>query len=184
MSMIPNIRAEYTMPLFPNTKEGKQMIKDKEPNGYYQGLLSDEDAEYLAGYDYAIEQMLASLIYNISDYFDELVEDEIISEESLDLVEELAGDFVDGELDEEGKRLELSEIKDPMARLIFTVFRAVFDWAEMERDELGTSMIESMGEEEYQKCRERLADGYKNAIVRQCENWAKQRAEQSESDAE
>ena len=181
--MIPNIRAKYTEPLFPNTKEGQQMAESKEPNGYYQGLLSDEDAEYLAGYDYAVEQMLQSVIYNLADSLEELVEDEILDQDAIDEVEEKAGEFFDKAMD--GKALDvLDYVENPQARLVFEVFRVIFDWAEMERDELGTSMIETMGEEEYQKCRERLAEGYKNAVVRQCERWTEQRTEQSESGTE
>lgn len=179
MSLIPDIRSKEIKPLYPNTAEGQKMLKEKPENGYYQGYLNDEDANYLAGYDYAVEEMLAGVIFNISDALYEVSEDyeDDELEKATEELESVANEFLDKKLSNSNEDFDLASVKNPKARLILSVFNEIFNWAEMERDELGTSLIESMGKEEYKVCRERCMNGYKNAVMKQCEAWEKQRAE-------
>lgn len=98
-------------------------IPDCRTDEYYnEKYLKDKDAEFIRGFDYAVENML-NIFNNLDVYPD---------------VEELLDD----------KKAILKEGKAELVR------DALEEWVEMARDEVITSMIESMDETEYQRIKE------------------------------
>ena len=161
MSYIPDIRNPIEEPLYKNTKGGQEEVNTE--NDYYQGILSEEDANYLAGFDYAVEDVLEGFLFNLEMYLDDLEEcgfDDI----RLGNFDRHFKEFIEKE--RSGEPLDLDTIKDTQIRLIFTLFRKFHNYAEMSRDEMGTSMIDSMSDEQYEECKKKYKDGYKNALLR------------------
>lgn len=151
MSYIPNIREIIKKPL---TSLGKE-----EENGYYQGYLDDQRAEFLAGYDYAVEEIFTNFFYNLDVYLDRLDEcgfDDV----RLDKFSKVFEDF------QENEEFDIENVQDTSVRLLLTLIECFQDWAEMERDEVGVSLIESMSDEEYEECVEKYKAGYKNTLVK------------------
>lgn len=161
MSYIPDIRNPKIETLYKNT-EGAKDIDGKE-NPYFQGYLDDKSAEFLAGYDWAIEKIFDSFFYNLDIYADEL--DEVgFDDVRIKNFDKFYVDFLEKEYTD--SPIEIDSIKDSKIALILAIYRAFKDYAEGERDELGVSMIESMSEADYKASRERYKAGYKNAVLR------------------
>ena len=159
MSYIPDIRAEIEEPLYKGTKGS---FEPRE-NPYYQGLLNEEGANYVVGFDYAVEQVAEDFLYNLNLYQDELEEcgfDDV----RLNKFEGHFSDFLEREFTD--APLDLDTITDTQIRLILTLFRAFSDYSEMVRDEIGVSLIEGMTEEEQEQCRAKFKEGYKNYLLR------------------
>ena len=91
---------------------------------YNQKYLDEQDATFLKGYDYAVEQ-IRNLFSNLE-----------AEPELEELLDDAKAVIMDG--------------KAEIAR------DAIDDWAEMERDELITSMIDCYDEEKYQQIKERV----------------------------
>ena len=120
MSYIPNVREKMTTPL-----TAKSVSK---PNAYWQGYLNDEDAEFVAGFDWAIT-IVARLFFDNLDIYEGGTPDIGVEDINLSLPEYFE--------------------KHPDK---LNVFRScLFDYAEAERNELVVSMLDDMGEEEYNK---------------------------------
>lgn len=95
----------------------------REDEYYNQKYLNAADKEFIKGYDYAVESVLDSFFYNLDSYNFE----------------------VDGEDIDIGRFLENHEaIKDKFVDCMKIHF-------ESDRDEMITSMIDHMNEEEYNK---------------------------------
>ena len=151
MSYIPDIRDKYE-PDF----TGNKTDAEKQENAYYQGYLNEKDAEYLAGFDYAVEDTLESFCCNLDIYADELEACGF----DLEAFNATFNDFIEKEYSDEPMN------EDTPTQIALTLFRAFQHYAEMERDEMGTSLIENMSESEYDECREKCKAGYKNALLR------------------
>ena len=161
MSIIPNIRDKFVKPLFENTKVGKEMLENPEPNAYYQGNLDEESASYIAGYDHVVEEVLPNFFQNLIMYLDQFEEcgfdDQRVSALNNHLTEFLALEKTDTPLD-------LDTISDSQIRLVLTIIRTFWSYAEMERNDIGTSFIESMSDEERAECQDKCKAGYKNFL--------------------
>ena len=163
MSNIADIREPFVKPLFENTKEGKKMIENPERNYYYQGYLDEEGANYIAGYDYAVEQTFTNFLYNLNIWLDDFEEcgfDDI----RMDKFNKQFQEFVERESTD--NPMDLESVKDCSVKLILTLYRRFQEYAEMERDEVGVGLINSMSDEEKEQCRRLYEDGYKNLLLR------------------
>ena len=155
MSYIPDIRDKYEPDFKGNTPES-----ERQENAYYQGYLNDKDAEYIAGYDYAVDDVFESFFYNIDIYADDIEECDV----DFEAFEHYFSEFIAREYTDEP--LDLDEVGDTHIRLMLTMFRSFQHYAEMERDEMGTGLIENMEESEYDECRKNCKNGYKNVLLR------------------
>ena len=131
-----------------------------ENNNYYQGYLNDSDAEYIAGYDYAVEDIFEEFMYNLDVYTNDFRDLGV----DLDAFNNTFKDFIEKEYTDDA--IDLKDISDTQIRLILTLFRTFQDYAEMKRDDMGASLIESMSDAEFEECKQRYKDGYKNVILR------------------
>lgn len=101
---------------------------------YNEDFLNETDSEFVKGFDWAIEQMKNLFEGNLDVY-----------EEELNYVPD------EGEAEEDevySKREDLFEIVSDNAGFLANM---IDDWMEMERDELITSIIDHMDEDEYEK---------------------------------
>lgn len=109
---------------------------------YNQKYLQGADKEFVRGYDWCTETAVDNFFNNLDVYFDSdshlihMLNERIPEEEEYEI------EFTFGEIASEKRTVET------YADLI----RAnILDWIEMERNELITSMIDNMDEEEYNK---------------------------------
>lgn len=119
------------------------IILDCRTDEYYnQKYLSEKDAEFLKGYDFALE-LLRPLFSNLEAYYREFeFEDEDVNLARF--------------LDKHGK------IRDKLEE-------AVADWHENERDMLVTSMIDHMGEAEYKEAKKEIDGGVREPYFKEKE---------------
>ena len=163
MSKIPDIRAKVEEPLYKTTKAGIEMITHPQDNPYYQGNLDEEGANYLAGFDYVVEELLDNFLINLNVYQDDL--DECgFDDQRLKAFDRHYAEFIEREFTE--TPLDLDTIDDNSIKLILTLVRCFKHWAEMDRDEQGTSLIESMDESKLEECTKKCKAGYKNLLLR------------------
>lgn len=141
MSYIPDTRRTYSK-LYGKTKE----------NSYYEGYLNDKDAEYVAGFDWVTDLVLRNLFHegNAEDVYDILVE----NVENISKNEKLIVDL---------KTLPNDDRKDIVKAIKFLVL----DHIEMDRDELITSMIDNMDDDEFAKLKEAYNNGRRNSVLKQ-----------------
>lgn len=127
------------------------MFPDTRTDDYYnEDFLQQADAEFVRGFDWAIEFVLDNLFNNL----DVAIQDEVVIRfMEKDLPKDMRGNtytpifrFLQG--------------GEPEERTITTyadMIRAnVLEYAEMERDELITSMIDNMDEDVYQAVRNKV----------------------------
>lgn len=98
---------------------------------YNQKYLNDQDAEFVAGYDWC-------RIHSIENFFD-----------NIDIYET---EFEDNKEVRFYELLEDDTIREKLKA-------AMVHYSEMERDELITSMIENMNDEEFEKIKEEIDEG-------------------------
>ena len=100
----------------------------REDEAYNEKYLNHDDKEYIKGYDYAVDDILDSFFDNITDFdFD-------IEDEDIDLGKIFAN-------------------HEPILNRLKEVMKEFF---ESERDEMITSMIDHMDDEEYDKIKEKV----------------------------
>jgi len=139
------------------------MREKEEGSYYYQGYLDEQSANYLAGYDYAMEDTIDSFFYNLEIYLDEL-EECGFDDQRLKAFEKHYTEF--RQLEGTNDPIDLNTIEDSQIKLVLTLIRGLIDYAEMERDEIGTSLIDSMSDEELKKTVDDYNKGYKNLVLR------------------
>lgn len=143
MSYIRDARNKYEED-FSNTGE-------KKPNPYYEGYLNQTDKKYLSGFDWAAVSA-ENFFANIESYADDLPDDidfdfnKINSNIILSATEPTAE-----ELAKQSKETQL----------MYWFMNSILAHIESDRDELVTSMLENMDDEEYQK---NYDDFWKNNI--------------------
>lgn len=153
MSYIPPIRERQIESVYAGTK-GSNGLKE---NGYWQGFLNDDDTRFLQGYDWASEQTLRNFFYNLDTYADDLARAFGIDEIDLGSDDAIAVIFNDKDMDDYSDE-EWNAI--PVHTRVMAVIKACLEhWMEMDRDELGTSMIDSMSETEYEQIRADVLSG-------------------------
>ena len=108
---------------------------------YNEDFLSHKDKEFIAGFDYCLEQIKNLIENNLDTYEDELT----------DTAEDL-GEFVP-EDEVFSTRDDLFEIIEENRELLSTI---ISHWTEMDRDELIVSMLENMDEAEFNKNRNHI----------------------------
>lgn len=106
---------------------------------YNRDFLNSADAEFMNGFDYAVEQIRNLIENNLDVYETELTE--VLDEDVKPLEDEIFA-----------TREDLFEIVEENKELLATI---VMDWAERESDQMVTSMIDGMDEEEYKSIREK-----------------------------
>lgn len=163
MSHIPDIRNPIDEPLYKNT-QGSYEPKE---NAYYQGYLNDRDAEFLAGYDYCIETVIRNFFYNLDLNMDEM-EEGGYDYQRLHRFNEHYSEYLKSI--DEGKEFDLESISDSNIRLLISIIDSLFDYAECDRDEIGTSMIDNMSDDEYDEAVEKYKAGYRNILVKEPKN--------------
>lgn len=141
MSYIPDTRRTYSK-LYGKTKE----------NSYYEGYLNDTDAEYVAGFDWVTDLVLRNFFHegNAEDVYDILVDNVANISENEELITYL-------------ENLSSDERKNIVKAIKFLVL----DHIEMDRDELITSMIDSMDDDELAKLKEAYNNGRRNSVLKQ-----------------
>lgn len=156
--ILPDIRNKVVEPLYANTKGGKE--EDKE-NAYYQGYLNDRDAEFITGYDWFVEQLLSSFIYSMAD---RLNDEDLLTNKQYRELTEIIPLFVESFKNDQDFDFD-ENINDNTVRVILESITSIMIDAELERDELGVSFIDNMDDEEYDECKKKYEDGYKNAVL-------------------
>ena len=173
MSRIPDVRNPFEEELYQNTKGAHS---EPQPNAYYQGLLNEQDASQLFGFDYAIDTTVRNFFFNLDISMDDLEECGFdynrlhrFNEHYVDYLKAL----------DDGDDFDFESITDTQIRLLLIVIDGQFEYAESERDMLGTSLIDSMDDEEYAECTDKYKAGYKNILLRaEEEQRAEEKAEQ------
>ena len=115
---------------------------------YNEKYLNERDKEFIAGFDWAIENAVDNFFYNnfekgLDDH--EFVGHTMVEELPDSLKKEIEVEFEDSH--KEVRKIET--IAD-------YVRSKILDWCEYERDNLITSMIDNMDEKEYKSIKERV----------------------------
>lgn len=128
-------------------------IPDCRRDEYYnQKYLTEKNAEFIRGFDWCTENAMDVFFDNMEEFFDSdsylmhILKEEIPEEEHEEY--EWVNSF--GDKTEE-KRVVKTYLDAIRAQLL--------DWVESERDELITSMIDSMDEDEYNSIKEKVDNG-------------------------
>ena len=119
---------------------------ETEPNPYYQEYLSKDDDTFLDGYDWAINEEMDSFFGNMDAYEDDLADILGIEPEEGENIP------IDYELLSKEEPAE-EDIKNASreTKLLLWAKQNLLNWMEMSRNELVTSMIDGMDEEEYRQ---------------------------------
>ena len=113
--------------------------KTEEPNPYYQEYLNKDDDNFLDGYDWATEEEIVGFFNNLDVFLDDLDNDILFDPEKLD--ENL---LAAEEVTDEDKKAASKE-----TRFMLWLKESLLQYMELSRDELVTSMIDAMEDEEY-----------------------------------
>jgi len=163
MSSFADIRNPRVENLFKGTT-GAKALEGDDKNLYYQGYLNDADAHYLCGYDYAVEEVLTNAFYNLENKLDDL-EECGFDQQRLTNFERHYSDYLKS-LEEGERDFDFESVSDHQIRLLLIVIDSVLDYAEMQRDEMGCSMIDSLDDSEREEIRDKVDKGYKNPLIR------------------
>lgn len=159
MSYIPNIRKKY--------KVGFSGEEDRsEINPYWHGFLNDKDYDAMLTYDFAAntvenffenldiyQEVFSDIIKRYAEVHGESTETAIYDESEQDVVNTPVFNKP-GELsDEDIKSVSLQ------ALLARTMYECMMEWLDMQRNELGVSMIDEMSEEEFEKIKHAVLSG-------------------------
>lgn len=133
MSYIPSVRCK------------EQDIYGKvSDNAYWQGYLGEEDANFVAGYDYAVA-------VNIDCFFD-----------NIDFMGNVEGDNV---ISADDINLSLGRLLEKRPEMLDDLKQAVFQWMEAERDHLVVGMLDDTDEKEYAERKAKADSGdYANVL--------------------
>lgn len=129
-------------------------IPDCRTDEYYnQKYLNEKDSEFIRGFDWCAEMAMDNFFNNIEDFFsnDSYVMHTLNTE--IPEVDHEKYDWSNSFIEED---TEIRVIKTYLDRLRASMIY----WVENHRDELITSMIDGMDEDEYNKIREKVdSDG-------------------------
>lgn len=163
MTFIPDVR---------NKKKITPFGKTDMENGYWHGYLDNKDLEFMTGYDYCAEMVVSNFFNNLGVFSTDikdalslfnLSEGNNEDEEDISEIEEFF-ENIDNKVLLTTKSLdEFSDneiaVMDKYTRLFKTIKDCLLNWIELERDELGVSMIEGMDEKEYKRIKEAVDKG-------------------------
>lgn len=162
MSYIPNIRQKYDNGRFGNC-EGKKNV-----NSYWQGFLSDEGVQVLEVYD-IVENIVENFFENLDVYredIDEAIrdyEEETGKMATLSFTEKTENDVVKmGPFDKASRMVATTKNYATItARTVFVraMFECMMHWMEINRDEIGVSILDGMPEDVYEKTVDKVLSG-------------------------
>ena len=159
MSYIPDCREKYL-------KDIKKSVlpvtaREGQINPYWYGLLKGDDREFLKGYDWNTMHAVNSLFDNLDVYSEYLEEVGINCDEiDEDIVNGAVGTLNENlaEVTDQRKVWTLDDFSEEelgkmsmSTKLMLTIKHIVSDWIEQSRDELVSSMVESMDDKEHAK---------------------------------
>lgn len=118
------------------------------PNPYYEGFLNEEDKDEIDGYDYLADNVVDSFFFNM-DIHDRIMD--AFKDAGLDL------DKVDHSVlisrrdaSDEITQKEWDKL-NPETKLVLSIKEGLEYYIERDRDELITSMIDNMDEQDYEE---------------------------------
>lgn len=139
----------------------------RQDEDYNEKYLNEQDAECVSGYDICVKDSIENFFNNIGNIEDELLEaigathyNDIKLDEKL-----ICGDMT-------LKDMTSKQIKSigPLNALLLVIKSEMLSCAEKQRDEIITSMLDNMDDDEYDKLKDAADKGvYKNALIRQRE---------------
>lgn len=162
MSYIPCIREKYKTSIY--TKEEKE----KELNAYWQGFLNDQGIETLNTYDFTVD-IVENFFENLEVYQDEFAD--VIDRyknvtgkpATINMSEDdmLITDVVNTELFNKDDDFSEEDIKSTSLPVLLarTMYECMMHWLDMHRDELGVSMLDGMGDAEYENLKDAVLHG-------------------------
>lgn len=125
------------------------MFPDCRNDDYYnEDFLNASDESEIKGYDWCTEEVVDNFFNNLDTYFDDDSHIMHMLNEKLPESEQTTEEY-------EFRFREATEARQIVTYL--DLFRAkLLDWIEMERDEIITSMIDGMDEDEYKAIRNKV----------------------------
>ena len=122
--------------------------KPDRPNPYYEGYLNEKDKNELDGYDYLAENVVDSFFFNMN------IHDRIVDAfEALGLDLDKVDHAVLVNRREASAEITEEEWEklNPETKLVLSIKEGLEEYMESDRDELVTSMIDNMDEQEYKE---------------------------------
>ena len=118
---------------------------------YNEKYLNNFDKEFVRGYDWCVEMSVDNFFDNLDIYFGD--DSHIMHLLNEELPENMREEYeIERTFADENARVEKRDVKTYV-----DLFRSkILDYIEMERDELITSMIDNMDEQEYAKIKAKV----------------------------
>lgn len=128
-------------------------IPDCRRDKYYnQKYLNEKDSEFVRGFDWCAEIAMDNFFNNIDDFFER---DSFIMHMLLQEIPEM-----DHEVYEWNNSFSENPVENREIRTYLDKLRAyLIDWVENHRDELITSMIDGMDNDEYKRIKDEVDNG-------------------------
>lgn len=128
-------------------------IPDCRKDEYYnQRYLNEKNTEFIMGFDWCAEMAMDNFFNNIDDFFER---DSFIMHILLQEIPE-----VDHEVYEWNNSFSENPVENREIKTYLDKIRAyLIDWVEGERDQLITSMIDSMDSDEYKRIKDKVDNG-------------------------
>lgn len=145
MSFFQDVRSRYAFRVNENTPA--------RPNPYYQKFVSEKDGEFLDGYDWVADNLIENCFANLDIYTEDLEDFGLTNEQEAQLrilfaKMDLNALAIPADEAEDKKIAQSASIETVLAMW----FRnCLLHYMEMNRNELVTSMIEGMDENEYRE---------------------------------
>lgn len=131
--MFRNVREKYDQ--YPFTK------KKDTPNPYYEKYLNTDDSNFLDGYDWAVNEEAKHFLENMLEHLEEFDKEHFIR------IGKINEDIL---MRDDVSETELKDVNDETV-FLYRLKEAFMEHLEMSRNEIVTSMIENMDEEEYEE---------------------------------
>ena len=133
---------------------------------YNEKILNEEDSQYMYGYDICVDESVDNFFNNLKNWEADIKEAMYgeDSEAPLDIDYETVwnddmyySDYQEEDLQKMGS----------VTRLLLLLKERMLEWAECNRNEIITGLIENMDDAEYEELKEKVNSGeWKNALVR------------------
>lgn len=142
----------------------------REDENYNEIFLNESDSQYIYGYDICVNENIDNFFNNLMDWEDDIREALFLDSEDedadipIDIDYEVIWDddmyYSDYQEEDLGKMSSIT-------RLFLLLKERMLEWAECNRNEIITGLIESMDDDEYEELKKKFKSGeYKNAITR------------------
>lgn len=118
---------------------------------YNEKYLNNFDKEFVRGYDWCVEMSVDNFFDNLDIYFED--DSHIMHLLNEELPENMREEYeIERTFADENARVEKRDVKT----YVDLLRSKILDYIEMERDELITSMIDNMDEQEYAKIKAKV----------------------------